>query len=372
MPLIPDLTEFCVLLSLCLLAVLSLSATAEGPEVVFPDEQWAQKAPEELGMDREKLQRLARRVRGAGCIIKDGYLVYSWGNQTKKFNWASAAKPVISTMLFFAVHEGRLSSVNDRVGQWGWKLEGRDGDMTFYHLANMTSGYAMPDAPGEAYSYNDFAIKLYVLTMERVFGKGLNAAAMEYLKPLQLQDGTLFDSHGRVVTTPRDFARIGWFWLKKGNWKGRQLLPRRFFQQYMRPHVPADLPRSKGHSRKPNDYLHIGSYGGGTNQTPYGPGVYGFNWWFNAPIDAEGRRFWPDAPPDAFQANGLWGRYVVAVFPSLKLVAAAGGGNWGKFEPGESDSRLNRALKLLTDSVRSPAGPETVAGGRETAISGDR
>ena len=372
MPNIPCSIELFVLVLASFLAMLSFSATAEPPEVVFPEEEWQQKAPEELGLDSEKLDEFSQLVRGAGCVIKDGYLVHSWGDQGAKFDWLSAAKPVISTMLFFAVDDGKLSGVDDRVGDWGWEFEGNDQDMTFGHLANMTSGYATPEAPGKAYAYNDFGIRLYILTMERVFEQNLNAAALGHFKPLQLQDGDLFNSRGRVVTTPRDFARIGWLWLNKGNWNGRQLLPRRFFDEYMKPHVPADLPRTRGHSREPNDYLHIGSYGGGTNQTPYGPGVYGFNWWFNATIDAEGRLLWPDAPADAFQANGLWGRYVVAVFPSLNLVAAAGGNNWGKFKPGESDSKLNRALKLLAESAQGPTGPETAGGCQQTATSADR
>ncbi len=49
-------------------------------------------------------------------------------------------------------------------------VEAQDRDMTFRHLTTMTSGYARPERPGEAWSYNDFAIQLYQKTLfDRVF-----------------------------------------------------------------------------------------------------------------------------------------------------------------------------------------------------------
>jgi hypothetical protein len=55
-------------------------------------------------------------------------------------------------------------------------------------------------------------------------------------------------------------------------------LPTTLYDAYIRPQVPADLPRTRS---KSEDYLKTGTYGGGTDHTPYGPGVYGFNFWFN-------------------------------------------------------------------------------------------
>ena len=100
---------------------------------------------------------------------------------------------------------------------------------------------------------------------------------MQRLAPLELEDGQLFTSHGgdRISTTPRDFARIGWLWLNKGHWDGVQLLPQSYFDLYMRPHAPSNLPKS---TAEIGDYLGIGTTGGTSDQTPYGPGIYGYNW----------------------------------------------------------------------------------------------
>ena len=68
----------------------------------------------------------------------------------------------------------------------------------------------------------------------------------------------------------------------------------------------------------------IGTYGGGSSLfNDGGPGIYGFNWWFNAPVaSAGGRLTWPDAPSDTFMSVGAGG-YCSVMIPSEKLVLAA-------------------------------------------------
>jgi CubicO group peptidase (beta-lactamase class C family) len=317
--------------------------------IVFPGATWEVRTPEEVGLNSSVLDQFASSIGGQGVIIKDGYLVKSWGSQTTKFDWASAAKPVVSTLLFFAIEEGILSGVNDLIFNWGWALTPEDQTMTFHHLANMISGYSRGEAPGEAWAYNDYGIKLYKLTMERVFGTSLNDAALQRLSALDFQDGGLFGSRGGlgISTTPRDFARIGWFWLNKGNWDGVQLLPEHYFDNYRKPHVAGDLPRT---TIIGSDYLGIGTDGGGSDQTAYGPGIYGYNWWFNSNVGVSNQTTWPDAPLDTFQANGHWNQEVMTVIPSLNMVVAAKG-SWGSFIPGDNNSGMNQKLKLLVDAV---------------------
>ena len=50
---------------------------------------------------------------------------------------------------------------------------------------------------------------------------------------------------------------------EKGNWRGTQRLPASYFDSYMKPLVPDNLPRTAGGI---NDYLDIGTTGGATNQ----------------------------------------------------------------------------------------------------------
>jgi hypothetical protein len=299
---------------------------------VFPSEKWEHSTPEEQGLESSKLDEIASILGGDGCIIKNGYIVKTWGSQTETHDWFSSSKPVISTMLLFAVEEGKLNSVDDPIRDWGWDLIEKDYYMTFRHLANMMSGYSRPEKPGEAYAYNDPAIQLYFLTLERVYKQSLNDAAMTRLhEPLQLEGKRVFNSKGRVVMSVQDFGRICWFWLNNGYWNGQQLLAEEYFDVYMRAGVPIDLPFAPydGYS---NDYVNIGTYGSEktSRDSPVGPGIYGFNWWFNTPgLMSNGTYFdrrWAEAPPDTIMTRGYDGHDCI-IIPSLDIVLVNGKGN---------------------------------------------
>jgi len=314
----------------------------------FPGETWEYKKPEELGIDAKKLEEIRMTLRGSGLLVKDGYIVFEWGSREQVRGWASSSKPVFSTLLLFALQEGKIASVDEKIGDWGWDLIPKDENMTFRHLANMVSGYARPEKPGEAFAYNDVAIQLYYKTLERVFEQTINEAAMPRLhSPLQLEREKIFNERGRVVLTLQDFARICWFWLNKGNWKGSQLLPESYFEEYMKPGVPIDLPYAP-YDDFSNDYLQIGTYGDKrTNPSGrLGPGVYGFNWWFNAPGRMwDGSYFelrWFDAPEDTIFTSGRSGHNTIMI-PSHNVVMVTSEGDWS--------SGHNEIIKLLVDSI---------------------
>jgi len=351
-----------VALSAAVLLVLSARCLADEPAARFPGRSWEEESPAEVAMDPARLQKFidslktpsANRRGGPekesdshGVVVKDGYLVASWGKPSKRFNWFSASKPALSTLLFFAIAEGKLKGVDDGVGDWGWKLSEKDKAMTFAHLANMVSGYSAMDPPGAAFAYNDLGIQLYWKTLEKVFGNDIVTAGRKCLNPLEFQDGDVFNEKGRVVASPRDFARVGWFWMHRGNWNGRQVLPRELFDKYMKPCVPSDLPISK--DSEIDDYLKIGSYGGGNNQVRYGPGLYGFCWWFNATVPGTKELNWPSAPTDTFAAMGYGGNNMVMI-PSRGVVVAARA-TWGRAIMGGEEGRFNQNLKLLLEAV---------------------
>jgi PelA/Pel-15E family pectate lyase len=317
--------------------------------VRFPGAHWETCSPEQVGLNPAPLDEFAKQLGGDGCIVRDGVLVKSWGNVSRNKDWASAAKPVLSTLLLAAVADGKLPSVDAAVKAAGWTLNEKDAAMTYRQLANMVSGYACAEAPGAAWGYNDFAIQLYAKSLERVFGRPLDAVMRERFATLQFEDGEFFGSRDGlgVSASVRDFARLGWLWINRGEWEGQSILPAQLVQESFRPGVAAGLPRTAGRTE---DYLGIGSYGGGTDQTPFGPGVYGFNFWFNSP-NAHGKRAWPALPADAYQANGMWNRDTVTVIPSLRMVVAVRGAERGKFQPGAAENEFNRSLALLADAA---------------------
>jgi hypothetical protein len=323
----------------------------------YPGATWDTKTPAEVGLRSNGLLALSQSIGGVGSVVRNGYMVYTWGDQTSKADWASAAKPVIHTLMFFAVQENKIPSLEERIGNWvlagtGGALRPEDEPITFAQLMNMTSGYGIPDAPGATWAYNDYASNLKNRLIGAILGEPLEGQIQARLAPLQFQDGSLLTTRGTygISTTTRDFARIGWFWMNRGNWRNQQILSSTFFDQYMRTQVPGDTAQSAASDVDLDDYLNVLSVGGGVNQSVYGPGLYGSAWWFNDTVGTTGLRAWPDAPLDTFQANGHWDREIVVMIPSLNLLVATRGG-WGGFEPGNPNSGMNVRLQQLMQAV---------------------
>ena len=327
---------------------------AVADETVFPGRSWARHEPSARNMDAAALDRLAQALGGRGCVIKDGVVVKEWGDQSKIGDWLSSAKPVLSTLLLFALKERRIQAVDQPIADFGWTLRKKDGRITFRHLGAMTSGYARPEGAGEAWAYNDFAIQLYQKTLfDKVFRADPRQVAQhpDRLGALGLQDGLAFrQSNRRMSASVRDFARIAWFWLNEGRWDKRQLLPAAYFKQYVKPQTAKTLPHTTDAAT--DDYLGIGSYGGGSDHfTNFGAGVYGFNWWFNGTGRLHtDRRTWPDAPPDTFMSIGAGGN-CAAMFPRLGMVLVCAKGDWGKLKAGDPTARMNRVLGLAAEAA---------------------
>ena len=333
---------------------------------VTPGAAWDVQAPETVGIKSGQLAAMAAHVGGSGVIIKDGHLVYSWGSGPNTVvDWMSASKPVLSTLLFMAINEGKVASVDKLIDDYPWVMSAKDQTMTFRHLADMTSGYALPENPGTTFSYNDYAIDLYAKTLDVYTfpGEDANAGLIDEgtsrLKtPLQFQDGVIFGNSNvnrpglRVKCSPRDFARIGWMWMQKGQWGANTMIPASFFDNYCKADIPSTTPISTTYTA--NDYLNVSSYGGGTNQADEGPGIYGFNWWHNTSYEGTGPLTWPSVPADAFQANGGWGLDVMTMIPSMGLVAAGASGAWGEIYRGVAGSGMDLSLGMLVAAAMHP------------------
>ncbi len=335
------------------LALIILLLAGVANAAVFPGTSWDTKSPAQAGLDGTRLDDLATMLGGRGCVIKDGYVVKTWGDQAQLGDWFSSAKPVLSTMLFFAVQEGLVTNVDQPIASLGWPLKEKDKSMTFRHLGAMTSGYARPEAPGTAWAYNDYAIQLY---QKSLFDKVYQADPKQTceqsnrLGALQFQDGLQFSDIRRISASVRDWARICWFWMNRGQWGDRQVLPKHYFDDYMKPQVATNIAFSA--DAPTDDYLKIGSYGGESfRKAKQGPGIYGFNWWFNGYGPKHLKSLtWPDAPADTVMSLGYQGNSS-AIIPSLGMVIVCAGGKWDDLKPGKPESGINQALKLAAESA---------------------
>jgi CubicO group peptidase (beta-lactamase class C family) len=90
--------------------------------------------------------------------------------------------------------------------------------------------------------------------------------------------------------TARDFARFGLLYYNNGAWNGEQLLPENWVKETIQPAAANKLQR------------------------------YGYQFWLNGLDDKDAAKRWfPDAPPDMFFADGFGGQNVF-IIPSKKLI----------------------------------------------------
>lgn len=330
---------------------------------VYPGTKWQTRSPEEVGLSEAKLRALEGLVGGRGCVMRQGFVVYTWGDQSKSGDVASAVKPVISTLLLFAVQEGKLGSVDDRAADFepGLKRlnDGKDASITWRHLASQTSGYGLVEAPGEAYAYNDYALALYydILTQKVFKESGTDILKTRLADVLQFEDPYTFqafgpnDRPGRLAISVQDFARFGLLILRGGKWKGRQVLLPKFLELAISSPISADTPLTSGAEAEmlPDQR----SLGGSKNITSVGPGYYSFNWWLNR-LDKEGRRLYVDAPPDTYVASGHGGKRTLWIIPSLDLIVSWNDADVKDHDdsPGNPDTKCNRAARLIRQAVK--------------------
>jgi len=325
---------------------------------VFPGKTWEHCAPADVQLSPPKLSALAELAGGRGCVVRHGRMAFSWGDSSRSYDVASAMKPVISTMLFIAIAEGKLASPDAKVAEFEPRLlalnDGKDAAITWRHLASQTSGYGLVEKPGAAYSYNDFALALYYDTLTaKVFKEqGLDVFRSRLAGPMQFEDAINFDKPraGRLALSVRDFARFGLLCLHRGKWADRQLVDAKSFDAMLGSIVPPSLPRTSGKEAPMTEGQR--SIGGTRNITPAGPGFYSFNWWLNK-TNALGQRLYRDLPHDTFIAAGHGGKRMLFIVPSWDVVVS-----WNDSviddhdsSPANADTKANRAARLLAQAV---------------------
>ncbi len=338
-------------------------AVAGTGRAVWPGKTWTTKAAAEVGMDEAKLKAFSDFAKGRGCVTRHGFLVYSWGDHTRRGDVASACKPWFSHFLLKAIEDSHVKGLDEKAVKWEPRLGKINADLghkdrriTWRHLATQTSCYQVADEPGKAFCYNDWQMALFWDTLFlKVYGATFATVDAKVVRPLltdvlQCQDRPTFmafgtrDRPGRVGVSPRDFCRFGLLYLRKGKWKDKRLLSETRAVMAVTSPLPASLPRA---GRKLAEMIPgqrtLGSGTKPDNQCPH-QGSYSFLWWING-TDAKGSRLWPGVPQDAYGAFGHGGPRALVVVPSLDLVFSWNDAKlrgWG---------RVGKAIKLACDAV---------------------
>jgi len=357
------MSRFKVLLTIFFLSygLRIVEAQASTTELVYPEKEWEVKQPEQAGLDAKKLKELSEYAGGFGCVVRNGYMVYSWDDASKRKDVASAVKPVYTHFLLKAIEKGKISGLDEKVNKWeprlnslNKKLGFKDRRITWRHLCNQISCYGVQEQPGQAFDYSDYNMALFFDTLFlKVYGSAWKRVDRQVLHPeltdvLGCQDNPSFmafgtgNRPGRLAISPRDFARFGLLYLRKGNWRGRQIISPEHARQAVTSPLPVSIPRTKGKSAEMIKGQR--SIGGGNNQCDHN-GSYSFAWWVNG-VGRDGRRNWPNAPGDVYGCFGHDGIRAMVVIPSLDLIVS-----WNDTKI-HGSKMINHALKLLKESAR--------------------
>lgn len=332
-------------------------------EDVYPGKEWTSRKPGQVGLDAGKLEELSDYAGGFGCVVRHGYMVYTWGDASRRKDVASAVKPLYAHFLFKALEDGKISSLDEGIVKWEPRLKNinkdlgyKDRNITWRHCANQISCYGLAEAPGTAFAYNDWQMALFFDTLfKKVYGAEFDTVDSDVLHPMltdviQCQDNPTFmafdtnNRPGRLAISPRDFARFGLLYLRKGKWKDEQLINSEHATMAVTSPLPNSIPRAGNEAAEmiPKQRS-IGSNRIPDNQCDH-VGSYSWLWWTNG-VSSEGKRHWPDVPTDAYGCFGHGGPRAMVVIPSLDLIVAW---NDAKIRSPEME---NHALKLLVEAV---------------------
>lgn len=293
----------------------------------------------------------------AGMIIKDGYLVASWGDIKRVDMTFSVTKSYLSTVAGLAVDQ-RLFLPSEKVAAYVWDTT-FDGEhnqaITWKHLLNQSSdwsgqlwgGYDWADRPpqtggidnwkyrklhppGTHYKYNDVRVNVLAYSLLNVWRKPLPQVLKEkVMDPIGASstwrwygyenswvniDGNWVQSvsggghsGGGLFISTEDHARFGLLFLNKGKWKEQQIIS------------PAWIKEA-------------------TTSSSANPS-YGYLWWLNHP---DSSRYVADAGKEMYYAAGFGGNFII-ILPEENMVVVT---RW--LEP----KRMPEFLQKVLDATK--------------------
>jgi len=336
-----------------------------GPVNAFdavPAAQWEHATPSELGWSDSGLAQaraFSEQIRSsAAVIIQHGKVVAEWGDTTKPIDLASIRKSLLNALIGIAVSEHHLK-LDSTLGELGIDdnapglteveqgatvrelLQARSG---VYHAAlyeTPAMAKARPPrgshAPGTFWYYNNWDFNALGTIYEHATGAGIfEAFERQIAAPIGMQDYKSADGsyvRGAASVHPayairmsaRDLARFALLYLRRGNWAGRQIVPKAWVQESTRAYSKA-------------------SFGQG----------YGYLWWTD-PFDGV---IAPTLtlPAGSFAALGAGGQYVL-IIPTLDLVIVHRVDRDGK-NPEPSGRGVARLFWLILKAAGQDPGPD--------------
>ena len=291
----------------------------------WPTENWRTSSPEAQGMDSQRLAEMLAAIEQQRLdlhsllIIRNGYLVSEnyfgpYGPDTRHQLY-SVTKSFVATLIGIALDKGYIAGTDQHImdffpGRTFANLDEQKAAITLEDTLTMRTGldwqegdpayramYMSPDwvksvldepmasAPGRQFNYCSGCSHVLSAIMQQTTDMNPRDFADQYLfRPLGITnvrwdtaaEGIPIGGWG-LQLTPRDMAKLGYLYLRQGQWEDQQIVSAEWVENATRAHTETD-----------------GELG------------YGYQWWTYPPLAA-------------YTALGLGGQ-TIFVIPELDLV----------------------------------------------------
>ncbi|NOU84466.1 serine hydrolase [Paenibacillus sp. LMG 31460] len=305
----------------------------------WPTQGWKTSTPEAQGMNSAALAKMLEVFRDqqvhSVAVIRNGHLVAEAYNENSQADLPqdvkSVTKSVTSALIGIALSERKLISLDQRLATFFPELESDPlkSKIMLKHLLNMTSGLAWDNTneqsstemmyssdwvqnvlerpaknqPGTVFNYSNGDAHLLSAVLQKVTGESMfDYAKSRLFEPLGITDVNWNHDPGgctigawAMALTLRDMAKIGYLYLKEGQWEDKTIMPKSWIKESVTKRI----------------FL---NYSNGTQ------GGYGYYWW-SKPL-VQGLVRGSKKQHEVFYASGSGGRRIFVV-PDLQLVVVA-------------------------------------------------
>ena len=238
----------------------------------WPTEGWRISTPEEQGMDSQKLEAMLAEIKDRDInlhsllIIRNGYIVsetyFGPYGQDTKHEMQSAGRSWTSALIGIAIDKGYIDGVDQRILEFFPErtfanMDQQKEAMTVEDVLTMRTGLEwqelpgafeqmqkspdwiqyildrpMTEEPGTRWNYCSICSHLLTAVLNETTGMNPRAFAEQYLfRPLGISDVVwIADPEGIPLgaggfkLTPRDMAKLGYLYLRNGQWDGQQIV----------------------------------------------------------------------------------------------------------------------------------------------------
>lgn len=307
-------------------------------EKYWPGDEWRKSTPEEQEIDSKSILEMKKNISDnipgikSFLLIRNGYMIdetyFDSSEKGKSRNVYSVTKSVISALVGIAIEDGLITGPDQKIVDL-LKDEDKKGvtapktEITVENILTMTSGLKianstdlpnegnvaeyvlglpMTNRTGGSFIYTSGAPQLLSAAIMNVTGKNTaDYAAEKLFQPIGItlkgwqkdQGGVPMGGFG-LELTPEDMARLGYLYLREGEWNGSQIISKEWIRIS---------------TQKQKDTTGVMNYA-----EDYG---YGYMWWIN--------HF------GGYSAHGTGGQYIF-IIPEKDLVAVFTSDlNWAEF-----------------------------------------